>query len=955
LADVFVSYSRRDAEPVQRLVAALQERGKDVWMDVDGIRDAEVFPAALRTAVEGSDGFVFVISPDSVASDFCEQEVEHAIELNKRIVPLVLRRVPDADVPEGLRVRNWIPFEDDAEFAPGVQRVVHALDTDLEWAKSHTRWLLKALEWEGEGRDKSFLLRGAELTAAEGWLATAAGKDPEPTMLQTEYALASRAAASRRQRTLAIGSLAVAVLSVALVVFALISRHQAASSRDRADISRLAAVSRSLVERQPDLGLLLAVAAFDLQRNEDTRGTLLNGLQANPLLAGLLHGVNSGLEAAVFSPDGRILATPTSDGTGTIVWSTVTHHRLAVLDNKDDIILDAAISPDGRWLAVPAIDETPGRFRGRLQIWDLERKRLVHLLPSPAGALSTATFTADGRSLFTQGGPRPGPFGTDVVTWNTKTWKPRGEPLVVNPKYVGDRSVAVSADGRLIAVPKSESGGRVEVWATATRRPVGELAGTAPVEVLAFSRDGKTLAVGDDAGNVRFFDPRSAAKRAAPISLSESSPTAIEFTLTGRRVAIGRRDGRTQIFDVASGEALGPPLAANAAAINDVSFTADGTLLATAGLDRTGALWRLDGNRAIGTELGGQGESITDAVFTPDGAEVLTASTDGSVAARDPDSGSIHRRFDLGGEALTAAVSPDGSTVAAGGTSGTVELWPARDPAADPLVVDLDKGWAQQIAYAPDGRTLAIAVDNERGAWEEVRPDVGHVRFVDPDTGKETAKRIAFRGGPPIGVEYSPDGDILAVILQNNLEMLYDAVTHRPLGDPVESVDSAFLSTAFSPDSGRFATATTSGRVIQWKTEDRREIEPPLEGDVGAIAGVAYSPDGKLLATTRLGFSTTQLWKADNGAQFAGTFVAGRTPFTERTFNIDHFVASRPAFSPKGDRLVTPGFEHATVSWTLRPEAWRRAACAIAGRNLIKAEWNQFLPGRTPRELCKGN
>jgi hypothetical protein len=63
MADVFVSYSRRDTAYVKRLVEALQERGKDVWVDTEGIRDAEVFPAALRRAVEGSDAFVFVISP----------------------------------------------------------------------------------------------------------------------------------------------------------------------------------------------------------------------------------------------------------------------------------------------------------------------------------------------------------------------------------------------------------------------------------------------------------------------------------------------------------------------------------------------------------------------------------------------------------------------------------------------------------------------------------------------------------------------------------------------------------------------------------------------------------------------------------------------------------------------------------------------------------------------------
>ena len=67
------------------------------------------FPLALRGAIEGSDAFVFVISPDSVSSEFCEQEVAHAAEFNKRIVPLVLRSVADGQIPEEIRFRNWIP------------------------------------------------------------------------------------------------------------------------------------------------------------------------------------------------------------------------------------------------------------------------------------------------------------------------------------------------------------------------------------------------------------------------------------------------------------------------------------------------------------------------------------------------------------------------------------------------------------------------------------------------------------------------------------------------------------------------------------------------------------------------------------------------------------------------------------------------------------------------------
>src|SRR3984885_8359386 len=194
MPDVFVSYSRRDNEFVERLAHDLRERGKDVWVDVEGIRDAEVFPEALRRAIEGSDAFVFIISPDSVRSPFCEQEVAHASGLNKRIVPLALRNVPDEAIPEEIRFRNWIPVGEET----GADRVISVIDTDLDWEQQHTRFTVKALEWDASGRDGSFLLRGSDLRAAEQWLAAGADKDPGPTALEQEYLLAGRQAASPR-------------------------------------------------------------------------------------------------------------------------------------------------------------------------------------------------------------------------------------------------------------------------------------------------------------------------------------------------------------------------------------------------------------------------------------------------------------------------------------------------------------------------------------------------------------------------------------------------------------------------------------------------------------------------------------------------------------------------------------------------------------------------------------
>ena len=949
MADAFISYSRRDAEFVTRLSQALKDQGKDCWIDVDGIRAGEVFPAVLRSAIESSDAFVFVISPDSVSSPYCIQEVEHAVGLNKRVVPVVFRAVPDERVPEGIRERHWIPFADDDAFEPGMRLLVEALETDLELLRRHTRLLVRALEWDAANRDRSLLLRGSELAAAETWLGEAAGRQPEPTTLQREYLDAGRRAASRRLRAIAGASGVVAVVATGLLVFALISRQQANVARDRADIARVAAVSRSVVERQPDLGLLLAVAAFELDDNVETRGALLGGLQTNPLLFGLLHGVDSGLEAAVFSPDGSKLVTPTTDGTGSIVWSTASRRRLAVLDHGNGILQDAAISPSGRWLAVPAIYEKP-KFDSSLQVWDLARKRLVRLIHSPAGGLSSAAFSADGDTLITQGGPRiTGRFGTEVVLWDARTWRPRGDPLLVNPEYSGDRTVAVSADGELLAVPLSNGG--VRVWSSSARKVVATLPPTtAPVTALAFAPNASSLAIGDDGGGVRFLDPRTARSRAKPLALSESSAVAIEYSPDGSRVAVGRQDGRTQIFDLESGEQLGPPLAANASAINDVSFSADGSLLATAGLDRTGALWRLDGNRAIGTVFRGQEGPITQATYTPDGRLVLTAGADGSVAAREPGTGSILRRFRLGGEVLSAAVSPDGSTLAAGGTGGRVALWPIDDPSADPVSVDLDGSWAQQVAFSPDGRQLAVAVDGARGAWE--LGGSGHVRFVDPATGAETAARLKFHGGLPIGVAFSPDGEVLAVTADNNLVQLYDARTHARIGKPLANVDASMLATAFAPglaaardryrlrlraaverplaDRRRAAARGRSGRDRRSRLQPRWSAPGDQPGrlvDDPAVAGGQRSPVRRHVR--RRG---PAVHRAD---------VRPR-PFRRRPSHLlpERGSAGHHRARPR-DRVLDPGSRQ-----------WRDAACAIAGRELSEGEWRQYLPDRDPYPLC---
>src|SRR5262249_22900704 len=199
--EVFISYSRKDKDFVRRLDEALKSRGREAWVDWEDIRPTEEWMQAIYRAIEGADTFVFVLTPDSVASEVCGREIAHAATNNKRMVPIVARNVNADSVPEALAKLNWIFFRESDDFEKATDTLINALDTDLDWIRAHTRLLTRAIEWEAKGKNKSFVLRGDDLRAAERWLAQASGnKEPKPTALQTEYIIASRKAATRRQQ-----------------------------------------------------------------------------------------------------------------------------------------------------------------------------------------------------------------------------------------------------------------------------------------------------------------------------------------------------------------------------------------------------------------------------------------------------------------------------------------------------------------------------------------------------------------------------------------------------------------------------------------------------------------------------------------------------------------------------------------------------------------------------------
>jgi len=232
MAEIFISYSRKDKDFVRRLDKSLKSRGRDTWVDWEGIRPTEEWMQAIYGAIDGADTFVFVLTPDSVASDVCSREIALAAAHNKRMVPIVAREVDAKAVPESLAKLNWIFCRESDDFEKATDDLISALDTDLDWIHAHTRLLTRAIEWENKGKNNSFVLRGDDLRSAEQWLAQAgADKERQPTALQTEYIIASRQAAARRQR-ITLGTVTFGfVVAIILAIVAVFARQEAFKQR----------------------------------------------------------------------------------------------------------------------------------------------------------------------------------------------------------------------------------------------------------------------------------------------------------------------------------------------------------------------------------------------------------------------------------------------------------------------------------------------------------------------------------------------------------------------------------------------------------------------------------------------------------------------------------------------------------------------------------------------------
>lgn len=239
-SDVFISYRRLDVEFVKRLVEDLQNDGKEVWVDWEDIPPGvEGFADEIKRGIEGADTFIAVLSPRYLESTYCvDMELQYAIDLKKQIIPLVFEKFEDHRIPAGISHINWIYFVPHAgqanDYDDGFPKILDVMQTDLEHVRQHKRFLLRAIEWNENNRDQSFLLNGEEIQNAQHWLAHSAGKEPIPNDLHREYIADSIKFRRRIQQMVFSGIIVALIISVVLSILSFVGFSDARVAQETA-------------------------------------------------------------------------------------------------------------------------------------------------------------------------------------------------------------------------------------------------------------------------------------------------------------------------------------------------------------------------------------------------------------------------------------------------------------------------------------------------------------------------------------------------------------------------------------------------------------------------------------------------------------------------------------------------------------------------------------------------
>jgi WD40 repeat protein len=249
--------------------------------------------------------------------------------------------------------------------------------------------------------------------------------------------------------------------------------------------------------------------------------------------------------------------------------------------------------------------------------------------------------------------------------------------------------------------------------------------------------------------------------------------------------------------------------------------------------------------------------------MSTDGRTLASAANDGTITLSDVATGQERTTRKRHGVRswVNAAFSPDGSALASVGWVepvgwAEIKLWDTVTGQERATLTGLGRGDLKGLrgdinclALSPDGTTLAAGGT----IWDGNEPRGHEVKLWDVTTGRERAALVGLTQGI-VSVAFSPDGTVLATGGTDGSVELWDVVTGKGLRALPKSPGRSVLAMAFSPDGTTLAAGNGvpyadqgGGELKLWDVATGR-VRAELRTNAGHIRCVAFSPDGKLLA-----------------------------------------------------------------------------------------------------------
>jgi len=901
MSDAFISYSRRDQEFVRGLVDELVSDGREVWVDWESIPLTADWFEEIKAGIEAADAFLFVISPDSVRSEVCAAEIEHAINMNKRFVPLLYRELVEAHDKAALHPKisshNWTFMRTNEEFKENLKLLTDALDTDLEHARIHTRILTRALEWDQRGRDTSFVLRGNDLYEALQWLDDAEGKEPEVNEVQVEYVQASQVAERwrKRERALFVGiavGIVVAIISAVIAVFQAVEaeeqRAEAVRQGERAQLLSLAANSQvALTNNNTDLSIALALAANsgdDLLRSDETERALAEAAYSAGTVS-RFTGHEAAVYSVAFSPDGDLAASGDADGV-LLIWDVASNEEIQSFEGHNHQINAVDFDPNMEFLVSAACGERDDTVNeecisGDIILWDIETGEEVRRFVGHEDEVTTVTFDPSGNRILSGGADRT------MRLWDVQT----GEQIGIYRRHLGKVvDVAFHPEEQNKAVSLAIDSPPT-LWDLDTGREIiryyqHDVMDEPNLDVgsVMFSPNGEQI-LGSYGIPMRLWDTTTGELQREFLGHG-SYVNSVAFSVDGQiALSSAWRENSFRVWDTDSGVEL-RRFEGHAGVVRAITISDDGRYALSGSDDTTVRVWDLD-NGAEVMSLPGHNDDIYAAVYSPnmdDGYRIASAGLDEFVRIWDVETRQQIARLDQHTDDVwTIAYSSDGSILVSGSEDRTALVWDMETYEPTGVVFEPHDDWVTTVAVSPDGQTALTGSNDMK------------VRLWDIETGN-LLNEYAGDDGQLRSVVYTPDGT----------HFLAGADTGRLINIETGEVVQEYLghssrinSAAFNSDGTLLVTGSADATIRLWETETGRLVRV-FEGHSGQVRTVMFSDDDLTILSSAAD-ATIRLWSI-NGLEL-------------RIFSGHDEWVNQAAFSPDGRFAVSGSWDDTLKIW----------------------------------------